>query len=63
MRKNFILKVIIELVWFVICSTTILSTIFKTNFPTLIRFVIFMLICWIGNIIINYIFYKKNAGN
>lgn len=59
MRKNFILKVIIELVWFVICSTIILSTMLKSNIPILIRFVIFMLICWIGNIIINYIFYKK----
>ncbi|GKU30125.1 hypothetical protein CFB3_22320 [Clostridium folliculivorans] len=63
MRKNYILKVIIELVWFIICSTIILSPILKTNFPTLIKFVTFILVYWIGNTSINYIFYKKNGGN
>ena len=62
MRKNFILKVIIELVWLIICSTVILSTMLKANLPPLIEFVTFMLVCWIGNTIIIYIYCKKNGG-
>jgi hypothetical protein len=62
MGKNYILKVIIELVWFIICCTAILSPIMKTNFPSLIKFLVFILVVWIGNIIISYIYYKKNGG-